>query len=814
MTFPFLPNWIVFGSPQWTWPVAIIAAILAALVIWNYARQSAPGWARLLAASLKLIAIALLAICILQPMVKATRARPQANLLPTLIDTSRSMGLKLPSNDQSRGESFVEALDPSAPWRVRVGQDFDVRDYQYASRLDQLPDVDSLAFDGESSALKESLRILSQRFDSRPVAGLVLMTDGNATDTDIDELSDIDWSTLGFPVYPVLLDENDQLDDLRVAGVSIRQTNFESAPITISVRGQCSGDAPPTIQAKLIDAESDNVVAQQSVALDPKSKKLDFRFQFRPTQNGVAFYKVCLFTNDDRELFVSSKLSTDSEKPPQSSWEPTLENNQRLLAIERKQGPYRVLYVAGRPNWDFKFLRRSLQSDSEVQLVGLLRIADKEPKFTFRDSSLNETNPLFAGLGEDEEEAAEQYDESVILRLGVKASEELSDGFPETAEELFAYHAVILDDIETDFFTADQLLLLRQFVAARGGGLLMLGGQEMFGKRDFQTTPLGELSPVYGPKDFASIRSNETALGASPRRLDLTREGLLQPWLRLRDDQNSEAKRLTEMPTFTTVNPVGAIKPGATKLMTLTNLDGEESPALITQRFGKGKSAAVPVGDLWRWAMRRDRESNDDPAQAWRQLVRWLVGDVPRRLEVTNQQPTIPTDPVKLTVRVRDENYLPLDNANVSVFVTRSSANDDSSDPIELSASPSVDESGIYVTEHFANQPGGYRATVLVTADDGTPVGETETGWTMDPAASEFRDLAINRKLLEQIAEQSGGEVIPIGKLSAFAADLPNRKLPVVDTWIYPLWHTPWAMLIAIGCLCGEWTLRRWKGMA
>ena len=157
--------------------------------------------------------------------------------------------------------------------------------------------------------------------------------------------------------------------------------------------------------------------------------------------------------------------------------------------------------MAGRPNWEFKFLRRALQEDAEVQLVGLIRIANKEPKFSFRDKGVNTTNPLFAGLGENDEDAAQKYDEPVIIRLGVKESEELSDGFPETAEELFAYHGVILDDIESDFFTQDQMLLLRRFVGSRGGGLLMLGGTESFAKKKFGDSPLGELSPVYAPRD-------------------------------------------------------------------------------------------------------------------------------------------------------------------------------------------------------------------------------------------------------------------------------------------------------------------------
>ncbi len=58
-------------------------------------------------------------------------------------------------------------------------------------------------------------------------------------------------------------------------------------------------------------------------------------------------------------------------------------NNRWWLTVDRGAGPHRVLYVGGRPNWDFKFMRRAIQSDPEMQLVGLLRIANKEAKSAF-----------------------------------------------------------------------------------------------------------------------------------------------------------------------------------------------------------------------------------------------------------------------------------------------------------------------------------------------------------------------------------------------------------------------------------------------
>ena len=98
--------------------------------------------------------------------------------------------------------------------------------------------------------------------------------------------------------------------------------------------------------------------------------------------------------------------------------------------------------------------------------------------------------------------------------------------------------------------------------------------------------------------------------------------------------------------------------------------------------------------------------------------------------------------------------------------------------------------------------------------DAGTLAGTASAGWTSDLAAAEFRDLQPNRALMEQLARQTGGEVIEAEDLAAFARRLPTEHAPVTETWTRPLWHTPWMMLFALACLVGEWGLRRWKGLA
>ena len=66
---------------------------------------------------------------------------------------------------------------------------------------------------------------------------------------------------------------------------------------------------------------------------------------------------------------------------------------------------------------------------------------------------------------------------------------------------------------------------------------------------------------------------------------------------------------------------------------------------------------------------------------------------------------------------------------------------------------------------------------------------------------------------MEDLASATGGEVIEADRLAAFVADLPNRKIPITETWVYPLWHTLSVFLIGVACLVAEWGVRRVNGL-
>jgi hypothetical protein len=348
--------------------------------------------------------------------------------------------------------------------------------------------------------------------------------------------------------------------------------------------------------------------------------------------------------------------------------------------------------------------------------------------------------------------------------------------------------------------------LIHRFVAERGGGFLMLGGKDSFLQGGYERTPIGTLLPVY------LDRAASDPMLASSLHVKLTREGWLQPWVRLRDNEQAEQERLSRMPNFGVFNRVRGSRPGASVLATVGDDQTGLFPALAVQRFGQGRSAALMIGDVWRWGLERP-EAKADMERFWRQTLRWLVADVPNRVTLQTIARSDQANPsVMLQVRARDKGFEPANNVSVSVEVR-----DPNGQTARLAAEPVAGESGLFEAAYISRSNGGYLARAAVTEAGGSQLGKAEVGWAADLDAREFQSIRTNRPLLEKIARQTGGQVVELDALDAFARSLPKREAPVSEVWGRPLWDWPWIRAVVfLSVLTGlvvEWAIRRWKGL-
>ena len=779
---------------NWLWPALIFFVAGLGLLAWSYRAAASPA-VRWLCLGLKLAGLAALAACLVEPRWLGQRARPGANLFAVVADNSQGLQIRDPGDARTRGDALRDLVDPSGTgWQAALADTFDVRRYLFDTRLQATTDFHELAFDGRAPSLGAGMRTLAERFQGRPLAGVLLFTDGNATDLPGGALPELRGLP---PIYPVVIGRSDPVRDIAVQQVRVSQSAFEDAPVAVQADVTASGFRGQPIVARLVDRNG-KVVQEQTADARGDGETVAFRFQLKPEQPGLSFYQV--------RVGAQAEIAAG---PAAKSSEATLANNTHVLAVDRGQGPFRVLYVSGRPNWEFKFLNRAIEADDQVQLVGLIRVAKREPKFDFRGRVGETSNPLFRGFGTQTPEEVQRYDQPVLVRLNTRDEFELRAGFPRTPEDLYGYQAVIVGDLEAEFFAPEQAMLLQKFVSERGGGFLMLGGMESFHEGNYLRTPIGDMLPVYLDREEGATTP------PGPVHLELAREGWLQAWARLRDNEADERARLDGMPPLQVVNRVRALKPGASVIATVRDEKGAELPGLAVQRFGRGRTAALVVGDLWRWGM-KDAAARADMDKAWRQLVRWLVADVPNRVDCTVEP--VPADPngaMLVQVRVRDEKFQAVDDATVKIEVEPVvfDGTGGAAAPIQLEAEPASSEPGLYQATYVPHLTGGYKATARVTNNAKSDLGRASTGWSSDLAAEEFRSLTPNVALLEELARKTGGQVIAAADLENFAKRLPQLNAPVMETWSYPAWHTPAMFVFAVACFLTEWGVRRWKGL-
>jgi uncharacterized membrane protein len=787
---------IVFPPDAWWW-VALGAAVVLIPLAVVALRPAHTGKSTLaVALALRTLGIGLLLICLLDPQWTTPRAKPGANFLALLADNSASLTIKDAGATQTRGGQIKTALtSPDSHWLASLGVDFQLKPYVFDTTVRRVRDFSGLDFTGERTSLGAALAEVQQRLTGQPLAGIVVFTDGDATD-----LAEITAGLGHTPIYPVLVGNATGLRDVRLAQVDVQQTAFDDAPVSVraEVEGQGVGAQALSVTVRPLNApalnknESDPTPGPQVVHLVTDNNPVDVSFDWHPLGSGPQFFDV--------SVGAAGGQSLD---------EATTANNHRVIMVDRGRPAYNILYVTGTVNADYKYLKSALLEDPQMQIVGIIREAKGIPKWDFIGRNADTVNAFFAGTDQAKDDS--QAPDQPVLRADNYRDEreriELQTGFPTSPAKLYAYDAVILSKVEASFFTTDQLALLRRFVAERGGGLMMLGGVDSLDAGGYLNTPLASALPVYLDRKAPALPQGEMTW-------DLTREGWLEPWMRVRATVTDERQALASAPHVLVSNGLNGVKPGATVLASVTDETGTVFPAFIEQNYGSGRVACLTVGDMYEGRV-GDATQMTDLKRFWRQVSRWLVTDDPAPVEM-KIEPAADGRSVTLRVTARDENFRPLDMGKTTVKVSRVAAAGSTAtafEEVSLTAEPVPDAPGQFAATFTPPAEGAYLAEAEVIDRSGKNIGRAQSGWVDDPDMEEFQSLGPNRPLMEEIARRTGGQVIAWDQLDKLADLLKNHTAPITEDELHPLWHQSGVFLAVLLCLLAEWGWRRWKGL-
>jgi len=92
--------------------------------------------------------------------------------------------------------------------------------------------------------------------------------------------------------------------------------------------------------------------------------------------------------------------------------------------------------------------------------------------------------------------ASAKYLSGALSAAGFDVAVRPPAGIPATAADLDPWDVVVLSDVGRAAFSDAAMTALSEWVEARGGGLLVAGGEAIFGEKGYRHTPLERLTPV------------------------------------------------------------------------------------------------------------------------------------------------------------------------------------------------------------------------------------------------------------------------------------------------------------------------------
>jgi uncharacterized membrane protein len=731
--------------------VVLVGLAVVAVPLLSYLRV--PGQLRrrdrAILATLRLGALAVLLIILLRPMLVVATVVPQQNFLAVLVDDSRSMQIA-DLDGRQRGEVARELLgEEDRGIMDELAARFKLRFFRFDATTERVTGITDLGFGGPRTDLSQALEQVRQELEPVPLAGVVVVTDGadNSAGGLTESLLRLKASEV--PVYTVGLGRARFQRDVSLGRVETPRSVLEGSTVVVEVHVTQSGFGGRRVPLQ-VESEG-RIVSSEEVVLPDNGETATVPIQFPASEPGPRLFRFHI--------------------PPQPG-ELVAENNTREALIVVEDARQKILYFEGEPRFELKFIRRAVAEDENLRVVVFLREA-----------------------------------ENVFRRLDVDDAEELATGFPTTREELFTYRGLILGSVEASFFTQDQLRMIAEFVSERGGGLLMLGGRRSFAEGGYAGTAVADALPVV--LERPTMEGTDRLV--TELKVEPTPVGLLHPATQIAATLDASTARWAELPSLTSVNPIREVKPGASTLLRGVLTDGGDPLVVLAyQRYGRGRTLALPVQDSWLWQMHAEVALDDlTHERFWQQLLRWLVSSVPDRVSVSASQDRVAIgSSVTLSAEVADSAYLRVNGADVVATVQTPSGT-----AREVGLEWTVETDGTYQAQ-LAMEERGLHSVRVLARQGGTLLGENSGFVHVADPVDEYFDAELRRELLERIASETGGRFYTAATVGTLPDDVQYTESGTTVREENDLWDMPIIFLFLVCLVAAEWGYRRVRGLA
>jgi len=774
-----------FGFAVWMVVVALeVAVAVGVFYAAVYAYLGMRRMASLMA--MRSAAVIALLLILFKPAISVTPDTDAFKVyLPILLDRSASMETTDKSSVANRYDQAIHMLTTQDK---RIRRAFKPVWAHFAAdvhAVDSLADLAALRPRGEgtdATNLAKAISFAATIDDRRNLAGALLLSDG--IHNTADDLKDAVIEA-GVPIYTVGLGSaNESQTGRRNIQLLTADAPFQAIKnnvTTITVRVRAVGFKNIAGEIRLFEEGDDKPVATAPLWTD---------------KNITVVKKQLKWTPRDRAGPEAASAPAGEAAPgkraevrklriviPTSPDEVVTDDNETELHVLVTEPHIRVLYVEGSIRPEYKFLRRAMNIDQNVQLISLIRI--QKARFS---------------------------------SYGAINGQRLLD-LPRSDADFRMFDVIILGDLDSTFLTRDQITKFGTFVK-NGGGLLMTGGHNSFGPGGYAGTDIEAVLPVVvgnrsQPQETTAFLPMLTVFGQSHPIFEGIGKYFSGPGGR------APTEKVVRLPELLGCVTVVRPKAGASVLALHPSRKNSNGPLIVlaVQPVGAGRSAAFTADTTWRWYLPLRRLEAKSPYRLfWGQLIRWLA-DV--KTKATAATPAVLVrlgrayvqtgQSIKVLAHVLNAKGEPADDARVSVLFEPVTPNEEvDPETVPMSAKRS---GGMFETNLRPQAEGKYRVKVTALDSTGTELGTDELILTAAPQSEEMDRLARDPVTLQMIATHSGGRYADVTGLPELIDQIIERHKVTSGAAPSPesfhLYNFTLLFLLFVALLTGEWLLRR-----
>jgi len=650
--------------------------------------------------------------------------------------------------------SSMDLADPEPRWQKiknffsqepfkKLGKKYEIKYYTFSDKLSPWGEKFPQPvgkITNYSQALKEIGKVEN-------LAGIFLISDGQNNQ---GEHPLVYIENFNRPIYALGVG-NPQPKDLAIEQIKSSDFAFKNIPIEIEVEITGYGFEGKNIPLNLSRKNGPQILDTENVKIDSQGKGR-VKLNFTPQELGEKVYLVSVPTYKD-EISVT--------------------NNSKEFLLNVVREKIRILYLCGQVNYEYAFIRNVLKNDPSIELVSFVILR----------------NPENIAFVPDDQLSLIPFPAHEIF-----------------VKELHNYDLVIIENFTYHRFgiLSQYLDNLYRFVTEEGGGLVMIGGDNAFGRGGYKGTAIEDLLPVeiYNPHEEKIILGFFQMWG----------ENYQHPIMNLGATMSETMRIWQEMPELDSCNQLGKAKPGATVLgfHPQEEVITSKVPILAVWDRGKGRVLVFASNTTWRWALglAKEGKSPEIYADFWRRVVRWLTRAEEMKLIriVLGKKSFLEDEKIPIEIRIYDKNYQLLKKTKVRFHLF-----DWKKKKIDLSEKLQILPEGGYWAEITPDEPGEY--TLFVEAwDKNIYLGEGKISFQV-LSVGEKEHFFLNEELLRNIAKISGGEYFHLEEFDLEKLKLPEREILGRVKKKIVLWNQPYLYFLIGSFLVMEWYFRRESGL-